>query len=283
MEWWAMKRGIMDIMARPTQIDVSQSVASGGALSPSQVNRLRAAGLGPPPGSDIGTYWAALAPYVGTGRDLDVAAVRMATEGYATARLRTVISAPADDARGGQIVEILRSFTASAAAGIVRDGTWRQVAEMPETPGEEACYLVDGASLDFEDALAGVDPSPLFIDAAQISARIATDARGLDGPQRELYPDEFSGWFAEAGRRLSVAEAWAKTAPAAELVAEVQALATLWHATAAGRLSLGDEDTWRMIAGLAPVASLLVELVAEVQSQITTGAQVPLAAPPDQP
>lgn len=65
-------------------------------MTPGQVQSAIEAGLGPVgEGAPVFRHWAALAPYLGRNKSLDVAAVALAVQGFACKRLRTALPAVA--------------------------------------------------------------------------------------------------------------------------------------------------------------------------------------------
>jgi hypothetical protein len=136
---------------------------------------------------------------------------------------------------------------------------------------DQAQVITATAFLDMDDTWDG-DTTAGFEDASRIFAQVAGNYNGPPEPGREdVYPDEFAYWMRQFAERLRSGPQWVAQASSSELVAAVQVATTMWHATAVHKLPLGEEDTWRMIAALANAAFSLVELVAEIQSQIMTG------------
>lgn len=255
-------------MARPTKADQVISDSIGGALSPTQVRRLTDAGLGVPAGADPLAYWRTVAPMVGRGRHpYDVIAVELGAKGYATALLRRVIAEP-DESRSGVVMAALERVVVEGARSVVEIGTNAQAAGMPETPDEETAVIVDAMKADYADALSSDADVPTFEDAGSISAAIAVNLRGPAELDRPLYNDEFAAYAEKMAKRLSARAEWAASAPDAELISSVQISTQAWGATVAAKIGLGEEDAWRIIGALAPAAGVLVELMADVQSQI---------------
>ena len=291
-------------MPRPTKQDVAISAFLGGRLSPSQLNRLPTSeGLGLPPGAAWADYGPALAPLVGTGRDLDVAAIRLAAEhGYMPDRLRQVWDADRlGNGRTEVILEALVQVAGRAALNVVKSGTLpdeagglhetvairreyqargEEVPEIYEKLEDTAQVITDRAFADISDTWEG-DRTAGFEDTALVVGQVAVDLGGPPEPGlRAIQAASLANLNRALVGRLQSAPQWAKEAPANELVTCVQLAATLWRSTVAHKLPLGEEDAWRMIAALAPCMSAPVALAHEVQSQITTGHAVPLAGHP---
>jgi hypothetical protein len=258
-------------MARPTKHDLQVSRFLGGKLSASQVNRLTAEGLGLPAGASWADYGPALASLTSRGRDLDVAAVRLAAEhGWCIERLRRLVAAPMDEGRTKVVSEAFEAAALQAAGGVVATGTPTQAGEMPETPEVEAGNMMGSARLAYEDTLNG-DAEANWDDAKDIAEQLATTLSGPAEPGAEVYADDFKDWMPLFAQRLRSHTGWVESVSDAELVASVQVAAACWHATFLSKLGLGEEDSWRMIAGMAPLAGVLVELVQEVASQANIG------------
>jgi hypothetical protein len=237
---------------------------------------------------------------VGTGRDLDVAAIRLAAEhGYVPDRLRQVWDADRlGNGRAEVMLGTLSQVAGRAALNAVKSGTLphhpfhetvamrkeyqarsEEVPEVFEKLEEQAQVITERAFADIEDTWDG-DKTAGFEDTAPVANQVAVDlggppAPGLKGIQADVLADLNRALVG----RLQSAPQWAKEAPASELVASVQGAAILWRSTVLHKLPYGEEDTWRWIAALAPGVSVLVDLVHEVQSQITTGHTMPLARP----
>ncbi len=259
----------MTTVPRTTERDRSTSIALGGALTPSQVRRLTDDGLGPPLTADPLEYWTRVAPLVGQGRHpYDVVAVELGAMGYVTTRLRRVIAAP-DETRAEVIMATFAQAVTEGARSVVKAGTALQAAGLPEAPTVEAAIMVETMAADYVDALTPRAEPPGFHDAASISEAIAVDLGGPAEPGREVYADEFGAYMADIAACLTDPGPWATTAPDDEIALAVNVVRQVWDATVASRIKLGEEDTWRMVAALAPAAGVLVELIADVQSQIT--------------
>lgn len=255
-------------MARPTKYDQHASEVTGGVLSPSQVASTRQAGL-TPICDDIEEGWRQLAEacgrygLLGRGRDLDIAAVRLAAEaGIFTNRLRRVIANPGE--RGAHILEVVLDQLSRSALEHAKREPWTT----GEPPTEQAAVVVETIVADASDALEGEESA--FEDARTIGVEFVSAHGGPPDPGRELYADEFQAAMQAAASTLAD-PTWAETAPPLQLVESVKAAALIWHGTAVKRIPLGDEDQWRMIAALAPMARVLVEVIADVQSQISKG------------
>jgi len=259
-------------MPKPTKHDLAIASFLGGKLSAQTLRRLTTTeGLGLPSGAAWSEYGPALASLTGRGRDLDVAAIRLAAEhGFPTARLRQVLAQPADDSRAAVVLEALQAITTKAASEVVDAGTLERSLGMPETPEQETANITKSTRYELGQLYDG-DPDVLAVDSARITKQVSTTYSGPPEPGREdVYADEFTHWLRQAAEQLRSASTWLAKAADAELVAALKIATAMWTATVASRLPLGEEDSWRMIATLAPVAGVLVQFLAEVQSQIDT-------------
>ncbi len=266
-------RGSLDAMARPTSRDVVISERLGGALSASQVSRARNEGL------TLGSQdaWLALAPLIGPGQNFDVASIRLAAQGFASERLRRVLSNP-PQGRAEVILGTLFATLAKGARCAVDAGT-ATAARLFDTPEEVASAMVHAAKHDYDDAL---DSHPGTFDSAhEVSVAAAEYLGGQPEPDRECYADEFAETMRAVVRGLASSPANVGNAPDDVLVRSVKAAAALWEMSFAQKLSLGEEDRWRMIAGLALVAGPLVEVLYDVHSQISTARSGARNAPGD--
>jgi hypothetical protein len=241
-------------MARATKRDMAISEAIDGLLSPSQINRLTAERFDLPLEG-----FRALAPLVGTGRDLNVAAVRLAAEhGHCSARLRQVVANPADDVRGAVIYEAAAQATLEAAEELARAGD-NTLPAAADTPEAEARVMVGSAFLEAADALQGHEAVE-FKEMHAISRQIAIKLGGSPEPGCDVYGDEFAAWMRAAAGRLQVVDKWATNVPSEELVRSVQLASALCQRTTR-HIGLSEEDYWRVVGAMAPHVGALFELL----------------------
>lgn len=252
-----------------TKRDKARSVELGGALSPTQINRLTTTeGFGLPDGVAWPEFGSALARVTGKGRALDIAAVRLAAErGWYTGRLRRVLQDPMPEDRQTKIWDYVKGLAERGARAAVEAGTPEQAADLPETTDTQAEVMVETMFADMSDTWNG-DSSADFEDGRRISATLSELLNGPPEPGREVYRDEFAEGMRAFANYLRSAPQWAKDAPDLELVQSVQIAAACREYTLLGKLGLGEEDTWRVVATIAPTASLWVGLANELRSQI---------------
>lgn len=242
-----LPRYIVGCVARATGRDRAVSGAVGGALSPSQVNRLTARGFDLPVEG-----WAALVPMVGTGRDLDVAAIRLAAEhGYSTTALRRVLAEP--DVRRAETILVAISGAQLDAAGTIA----RRVDRLSEPVEEYARIMVGSSYLEAEDVLKGQPVE--FADSYDLAQQLASDV----GPQPEGdHQEDFAMTMRRTGH-LAINQwpaRWAKKASNEEITAAVEAAHTFGNKVIR-RFRLGEEDYWRAVAILAPYIGLALAAV----------------------
>jgi hypothetical protein len=256
-------------MTRPTRKDIAMSEAIDEVLSASTIARCRDERLGPA-GANALDHYRALAPFVGTGRSYDIAALRMASLGCPTRRLRTVLVAIHDpEAKDGeQVFEMLKVVISGAARRIADDTPqYDPSLGMPETPEEEAALIADGALEDHEALLNGETNLPPT-DAWKVAAEVTTTLGGPPEPGRQVYADEWSDYMERFASVLRDARPAIEAASLEDLAAWVSDAAAMWARTSVRKLPFGEEDTWRIIGALAPAAGVFRELIKDVQSQI---------------
>jgi hypothetical protein len=138
---------------------------------------------------------------------------------------------------------------------------------MPETPEEEAILIADGALGDVEDLLNGETAFPLD-DYRKVAVDMVRTHVGQPEPGREIYADEFARYMERFASAIRDAEPAIKAASLEVLATSVAVAADAWSKTFVGKLSIGEEDSWRIIGALAPAAGVFVQLIQDVISQI---------------
>jgi hypothetical protein len=217
-------------------------------------------------------HFDAVAEYAGPGHDPTVACLKLAAAGYPTANLRAVLRGlvkldpgeedtqdPEELVEGAMSNRQLMPITAEMRRRAHLLGPLPEheaLASDIDEPGTPE-LLLRSAMLPVADAVTGQEVEPLdlidlghVIDAGTVRAGVLT----LD--------PEASGQIDLAILRRTAkitrgAEAWLETAGPAELARGVQAAKVLVEALALLGIrfsDLGDEDRWRTVGRLAPVA-----------------------------
>ena len=264
-------------MPKPTKQDMALATFLGGRLSATQLRRLTTSeGLGLPPTAAWADYGPVLASLVGKGRDLDVAAIRLAAEhGWYTERLRKVLAQPMSETRAREMWAVVSALMERAAQPVaeaeIRDDPAEVYRSKGETAEQVAPVIAGAARLEVEDVLNG-EPVEAFEYGARVSEQIAIM---LGGPPEEggrwVHADEMAEWMRVFAESYTNGNARLAQAAAEALVASVRVAAAMWTATVAAKAPFGEEDTWRMIAILVPLAGVLVALMEAVKAQLAAG------------
>lgn len=258
-------------MPKPTKQDHALSAFLGGKLSPTQLRRLTTTeGLGLPEGTSWVAYGPVLASLTGRGKDLDVAAVRLAAEhGWATDRLRHVMAQPFTEDRMAQVLGTLRAFTWPGALAYAQKEIEEEPSGIYQATGETAQEVAKTAmatmELDMDDALDG-EHDINFTDSAGISRELAR----LSGPLNPGHTvlEDLTPLMYRVVDALNIGTEQFASANGRDLVAKVQIAALLWETAMPPALPIGEEDRWRAIALTVRATGPLVGLVREVTSRI---------------
>ena len=279
-------------MARTTKR--SREIASDleGVASASQVERWTVDEYGPDEPlsrSELVEHFAALAPLMGSGRDGDVAVIRMAAEHLRRCkRLRTVLLGviPQSELAGRTADELLAEGRAVAAS--VSHGRWTspldmarflqrganiavnasaQTQEVDDELGrgesaERAKNLRSGvlgtAELSIAQALTGEPTEPEdAADLLQISGAGIEDAVGAPITGALFDPAEGSRLFALAAAVAKGSRYWAETSAVEDLaqgVAVAAQMVAIFDLVGVDVPAVGTEDRWLVIGKMAPAA-----------------------------
>lgn len=254
---------MLSTMARPTKQAIEVSRAIGDLLSPSQVTRLTAGGLAPidDPRIDRLDHWRSLAPLTGTGRDLDIAALKMAGAGFPSSRLRqALIRCAQRDVLSPTAKAAGERMDKAAAQRTVENGTYLQCAGLPEAedPGAEEQLILSGARYDYETLL--TNPKEPYLHDTYDLAKSAADIIAGE-PSSDAATFNY-----EASEAILVQMAHCKkNAPEfllstsllilAKLVQDcARVLETLRYSELKHHYPLGDEDYWRFVGAMVPIS-----------------------------
>ncbi|MDA8037628.1 MAG: hypothetical protein M0Z69_00415 [Actinomycetota bacterium] len=248
-------------MPRATQRQIEASKAVDGLLTPSQIARAESEGINV---AHDAAATRALEPFIGTGRDYDIAAIRLGVEGYCTRRLRQVLAEP-DESRLSMTGTAVESLLAQAARAAVGEG-WPdyRAAELPESPAEQAEIALGTMYLDAEDLLLGAHEVGLQ-DTADIAEEFAVQQLGASG--KHLPRDLLGQMMPAVAASLNDASSWARTASDDEIVTALRTIGVICEALEVDRLPIGSEDRWRLIALCAPAAGIIVRFI---EAMVTT-------------
>ena len=249
----------------------------------SQVQGWLEAGYGPTGDGDIADHFRRLAPLMGTGRDGDVAVIKMAVQGLADRRLRDVFAElqvldPDEDTSGPDAV--LSTITSSpmfaatrstfvalaGEAGTPIEADYQQVGEVGNVEPEQALSEVraNAAMLEVLDAHFG--HSTEREDLAEMSDLIdasATRLAGSDGGHNREFQTKDAAIVDYVVSASHAVIDWIENASPEELCQGAQASERLVDGLSfLGFLNFnGDEERWRWVGRLAPTASNMLELV----------------------
>ena len=271
-------------MPRPTKLAVSLSHTLD--ATPSQVQGWLEMGYGPADGKVAVEHFERLTPLMGTGRDGDVAVLKMAADGWPCIRLRQVLlgfqelgQGEVDSGDADELVEYaMTSPHLSQVAAYLRK--MATLAELPaEYTGPEsiprepdlpdirarAAFLPFAMAL-HEGPVDGYDlaESDELLDVA-LSTMLDDDVPKLD----EEGMAALAAMTNAVSQRMREVPAWILDATTEDLVAGVQASQKVLEALGVMGLRFdGDEEHWRWIGRLAPTAAELVTSLANVMEQV---------------
>ncbi len=256
-------------MARPTKLAAELATVAG--ESASRVQRWIEDGYGPAGAEiDAAEHFRRLAPLMGTGRDGDVAVLRMAADGYPCRRLRDVLAGLAGDDEALDADELVEHLMGDETVGDLRE-LWTEQARsigapsdlaaagMPDEPGLPD-LVVRTAALPIADAVAG-HPVEMF-DTAELNRmggweQLGMPALPFDESAARIDLDMLT-FARETARR---GEAWIATSSPDELARGVAAAGVIVEALAVMHPGVGawsDEHRWRRIGFLAPIAQTVL-------------------------
>ncbi|MDA8301912.1 MAG: hypothetical protein M0005_10300 [Actinomycetota bacterium] len=298
-------------MARTTKRSRETAARLGGLATASQVERWTAEGYGPagPPRKDDLAHWQLLAPLMGTGRDADVAVLRMAGEhGRACQRLREVLLGLMPPP--GVVGELEGDGDAVLAAmpgaiSEVSGGKWGDLTDMspllargatiaplswdssifsgvPLTGPEIRSGALNDARLRIAQAVAGEKAT--VNDNADLTELLSAGTEDTAGSQvtGTLFDADEMHNIVEYSAKLArgQARAWVREASTDELVQGVMASARGFvpMLEAAGGVDLspmGTEERWHFIGMMAPGSYQLSKQLAAFAS-VMKGEPVPM-------
>ena len=279
-------------MPRPTKLAVE--IARTLDMLPGRVQGWIEDGYGPADAEvDAAEHFRRLAPLMGTGRDGDVAVLKMAADGYPCRRLRTVLASLTEDdgpdtddpqelvehLMGDPTATDLRDLLLAQARKATAPVEWETAnlpeAEMPDA--KRADLTVRTEALTFADLTVDslADPGD-FAEHHRVSEAVMPTGDPFDDASAQVMASLF-GFVRETARG---ARAWIGNASPAELARGVAAARTLVEAGMAsvpGLDAWGDEARWRRIGLLASVASPVLEVLLSAVGMIPAGTTMPPA------
>ena len=265
-------------MPRPTKL----AIQLGGALDlpAGRVQGWIEDGYGPAGDADPVEHYRRLAPLLGTGRDGDVAVLKMAADGYPCRRLRDVLTrlTHPDDDGTGDADELVERFANDPMFGdlrrIVTDDARHPPADwqgLPEAvaPETDAIDITTRAAVvPIADMLTGSPVEPF--DSAELDRLVGVAERRLGLTPARLDDEKAEvnlAAFDQARAAVSTSNGWLGAALPAELAGGVKAAKTLVDALAVMYPTVGawgEEHRWRRIGLLAPVAAPVLAHLHEV-------------------
>jgi hypothetical protein len=273
-------------MARPTKL--AAELAREVGEPPSRIQGWIERGLGPAsPGTDPAEHFRRLAPLLGTGREDDVAVLKLAADGYPCRRLRELLGHIASDERPDtadpqELVEHLMSDETVADLRRLIEAQARQVpvpkewASLPESemPDAERAELIGRtAALSIADLTVG-DPDPYFVDLYELNEAAAPTGEPFDDDAAQVT----SALFSSIRTLARTSPTWIENASPDELaggVAAARALIESGVAAVAGLDAWGEEAKWRRIGLLASVAQPVLQTLLAVAGMIPVGTALP--------
>lgn len=273
-------------MARPTRLAAELAKATGEPAS--RVQRWIEDGYGPAtPEIDAVEHFRHLVPLMGTGKNGNVAVLKMAADGYPCRRLRTVLASLTEyegpDTNDPQ--ELVEYLMGDPTATDLRDLMLAQARKAPVPPewelgdspeaemsdAERADLTTRAMALPAADLTVGslVDPYD-YAEHYRLSEAVVPTGEPFDDASAQIMASLY-GFVRETAR---TARTWIENASPGELargVAAARMLVDAGMASVPGLDAWGDEAKWRRIGLLAAVASPMLELLLAVVGMIPTG------------
>ena len=279
-------------MARPTRLAAELAKATGEPAS--RVQRWIEDGYGPAtPEIDAAEHFRHLVPLMGTGKNGDVAVLKMAADGYPCRRLRTVLASLTEDEgpdtddpqelvehlMGDPTATDLRDLLLAQARKAPAPVEWETgnipEAEMPDA--KRADLAVRTEALTFADLTVGkpIDPYD-YAEHHRVSEAVVPTEEPFDDASAQIVASLY-GFVRETAR---TARTWIEKASPGELASGVAAARKLVEAgmvSVPGLDAWGDEARWRRIGQFAPVALPMLEMLLSRVGMIPTGTAMPPA------
>jgi hypothetical protein len=251
-------------MARPTKkaLVLAEKVGE----SPATVQRWIEDGFGPAGDIPPEEHFRKLAPLMGTGRDADIATLKMAADGYPERRLSGV---PDKIRKDPATVKLLERLSERLSAPVGDE-------YHPDEPNIGR-ILTTEALLPIADALTGSQVGANDVDTFRFVIDTHNESAGI--PSTPGWGDGELGLIADVVNQLASISRDAprryETADSAELVKGVVAarvMVDLLSLCSAHFANLGDEDQWRLVALFAPTAGAMAAALGVLVTQLGTPA-----------
>lgn len=276
-------------MARSTQL--AARIADQLGETPSRIQSWIERGYGPAGDSDLVEHFRHVAPYMGEGRDGDVAVLKAAADDYPCRRLREVLAqlASCDGPDATDPEELVEHFMADETVSDLRT-LWTEMAADTPVPewtagnfpeaamprAERADVLARSAAYALADLTMDAPLTPEdYAEVYGLTEAAAATGEAFDDDAGQIVAGLFS--FVRGLARTS--RTWIETATPGELARGVAAARVLTEARIAAvpAPAWSDEAKWRRIGLMASVAGPLLHVIWTAAGMVPAGTVAPPA------